>query len=91
MFNEKNCIWIKIYKIITISTFFAIITFGVIAGIGDATCEFLDLDLGGDTILDFVVWVLASGVVGIIQLVSNMLLIQLLNNVQIIREKAENN
>ena len=89
MFDEKNSRWIKIYKKITIITFFAFIIFGVIAGIGDVTSEFLDFDLGGDTFFDVIVWVLACGAVGFIQLTFNMLVIQLLNNVQIIREKAE--
>ena len=92
MFDEKNCKWIKIYKMLTIATFFAFIIFGIVAGIGDASCEFLDIDIGGDIIFfDLILWVLAGGVVGFIQLVFNMLVIQLLNNVQIIREKAEEN
>lgn len=91
MFDEKSCKWIHFYKVITIVTFFAFIVFGIIAGIGDASCEFLDKDLGGDTFFDFVIWVLAGGAVGFIQLAFNMLVIQLLNNVQIIREKLEKN
>ena len=91
MFDEKNFIWISIYKVVTIITFFAFILFGMVAGIGDLSSEFLDLDLGGDTFFDFVIWFLAGGFVGFIQLVLNMLVIQFLNNVQIIREKLEKN
>ena len=65
--------------------------FRIVAGIGDATNSFLDLDLGGCTIVfDFLVWTIAGIIVSFIQLTFNMLVIQLLNNVQIIREKAEN-
>jgi hypothetical protein len=35
------------------------------------------------------VWVLIGGIVGFWQLVPNMLIIQFLNNIQIIREKIE--
>ena len=91
MFNEKSGKWIRIYKGITVAAFWIFIAFGVIAGFGDSTAEFLDIGIGGDDdgLLDFIVWVLACGVVGFVQLVANMLVIQLLNNVQIIREKVE--
>lgn len=91
MFDEKSCKWIKVYKCLTVIAFFVFIVFGIVAGIGDAMNSFLDLDLGGCTIVfDFLVWAIAGIIVGFIQLTFNMLVIQLLNNVQIIREKAEN-
>ena len=62
------------------------------AGIGDSADSFLDLDLGGCTIVfDFLVWAILGITVGFIQLIFNMLVIQLLNNIQIIREKVEKN
>ena len=99
MFDEKSCKWIQIYKVLTIIIFLVIIAFGIIAGFGDGSTLFLDADpwpFYRSDILeyyfelgDFIIWVLASGVVGIIQLASNMIVIQFLNNVQIIREKLE--
>lgn len=92
MFDEKSGKWIRIYKGITVAAFWIYIIFGLVAGIGDSSASFLDIGLGGDDdgFLDFVVWVLAGGIIGYVQLVVNMLVIQLLNNVQIIREKLEN-
>ena len=88
MFDETNDKWIKIYKAITIILFFGILLFSLVAGIGDATDNFLDiLDIDG-VFFDFIVWILVGAVVGTIHLVVNMLLIQLFNNIQIIREKV---
>ncbi|MBQ9858204.1 MAG: hypothetical protein IJO77_04310 [Oscillospiraceae bacterium] len=92
MFNEKSNGWINIYHGVVITLFILIISFGVIGAFGDASAEFLDIGLGGDDdgILDFMVWILISGIMGVVYLVTNMLIIQLLNNIQIIREKMEN-
>ena len=91
MFDEKKCCWIKIYKAIIITLFFCAIIFGIVAGIGDASSKYLDIGIGGDDdgFLDFIVWVIASGFIGFIQLTANMLVLQLLNNIQIIRERLE--
>lgn len=91
MFDEKSSKWIRIYKGITIALFFVFVLFGLIAGIGDASGEILDFGIGGDDdgFLDFIIWLIVGAGVGFIQLVANMLLIQLLNNVQTIREKLE--
>ena len=91
MFNEKDPAWIQLYKIFTIVGFFAIAIFGIIAGIGDYTSDFLDLDLGGDTFFDIVVWFVGSVAIGYILLIFNMLTIQLVANIQTIREKIERN
>ena len=90
MFDETNDKWIKIYKAITIILFFGILIFSLVAGIGDALGDFLDIGIGGDDngFFDFIVWILVGAVVGTIHLVVNMLLIQLFNNIQIIREKV---
>lgn len=90
MFDETNDKWIKIYKAITIILFFGILLFSLVAGIGDASSDFLDIGIGGDDdgFFDFIVWILVGAVVGTIHLVVNMLLIQLFNNIQIIREKV---
>lgn len=91
MFDERSGKWIKIYRGLTIALFWLFIAFGILAGIGDSSSAFLDIGIGGDDdgFLDFIVWVLAGGFVGFIQLVTNMLIIQFFNNVQIIREKIE--
>lgn len=91
MFGEKSEKWIKIYRGLTIALFWLYIAFGILAGIGDSSAEFLDIGIGGDDdgFLDFIVWVLAGGFVGFIQLATNMLIVQFFNNVQIIREKIE--
>lgn len=91
MFDERSEKWIRIYRGITIVIFWICVVGGVLGGIGDATSGFLDFGLGGDDdgILDLMVWVLGIGGYGCVQLVVNMLIIQLLNNVQIIREKVE--
>lgn len=92
MFDERSEKWIRIYKGITVAAFWIYIIFGVIAGIGDCSAEYLDIGIGGDDdgFLDFIVWVLAGGIVGYVQLVANMLVIQFLNNVQTIREAVTN-
>ncbi len=90
MFNEKSHAWIKIYKIITIVLCFTFATLGFIFGIGDASAEYMDIGIGGDDdgFLDFMLWQIVGVAVGFIHLVSNMLVIQLLNNVQLIRESV---
>ena len=90
MFNEKSTQWIGIYKVLTVLAFWFFIVLGLVAGIGDYSCAFLDIDIGGDTFFDVILWVIIGAIVAFAQLVANMLIIQLLNNVQIIREKIEN-
>lgn len=91
MFDETNDKWIKIYKVITIILSFGILLFSFIAGIGDASGNYLDIGIAGDVdgFFEFIVWILVGAVVGTIHLVVNMLFIQLFNNIQIIRKKVE--
>ena len=92
VFNVNSSKWIKQYWVITVAAFFIIIIFGFIAGIGDATDNFFDYDITGsyNDFLDFLIWFIGGILIGYIQLVANMLIIQFLNNVQTIREKTEN-
>ena len=91
MFDEKNGKWIKIYKKITVVLFWLFVALGVFA--------FFDNWLGGEFFnsnyfgyfLDGILLLAVFICVGYVQLVSNMLIIQFLNNVQIIREKIEKN
>ena len=92
LFNEKSKIWIKCYKIIAMVLFFLFVGLGVIGGICDCfALDPFDVGLGGDDdgLLDLLVWLIIGGGFGFLQLVSNMLIIQLLNNIQIIRKKLE--
>ena len=73
MFDEESSIWIKIFKGFTI-----IICIGALIG------GFIFLFETGDPVF-FGIMIAASVVVYI----TNMLIIQFLNNVQIIREKLE--
>lgn len=87
-FDEKEGKWIRFYKGLTVAFFWILIIFGFIGGIGDASGEFLDI-MWDDNFGEFLLWVVVCGVIAFVQLVTNMLVIQLLHNVQIIREKAE--
>ena len=88
MFDERSSKWIKIYKTITVVLFWLFAGLGVLGGLGDATGEFMDAGMGGDDdgLLDFLVWVILGGGLAFIQLTANMLIIQLLDNVQAIRQ-----
>lgn len=87
-FDEKDGKWIGFYRGITVLFFWILLIFGFIAGIGDASGGFLDL-MWDDNFAEFLAWFVGCGVIAFAQLVTNMLVIQLLNNVQIIREKLE--
>ena len=91
MFDVKSDCWIRFYKTLTIILFFLFVVFGIVAGIGDCSSEYLDIGIGGDDdgFLDLFVWILSGSFLGFSQLVANMLIIQLLNNVQLIREQVE--
>ena len=92
LFNERSKIWIKCYKIIAIVLFFIFAGLGLIGGICDCFgIDPFDIGLGGDDdgLLDLLVWIIVGGGFAFFQLVSNMLIIQLLNNIQIIRKKVE--
>lgn len=92
MFDERSDKWIGIYKGVTVAIFLIFSIFGLIGGICDSTCaDFLDIGLGGDDdgFLDFIVWILIGGGIGFIQLVTNMLVINFLDNVESIRYYAK--
>ncbi len=87
MFNEKSSIWIKIYKTITLIIFWLYVLAGVVMFLMglDGSLWWID---GG--IIDGIIGLAGSFIAGYITLVVNMLIIQFLNNVQLIREKLEN-
>lgn len=91
MFNEKSEKWIKIYKTITIVAFWCWVAVGAYAAYDNYFVgNIFDIYIG-NYFLSSVILVLCGLAVGYAQLVVSMLVIQFLNNVQIIREKIENN
>ena len=87
MFDERSEKWIKIYKNITVIMFWLYVAAGVAMFFMGLDGWFGWLD---DGFLDGLIGLAAGVGVGYITLVVNMLVIQFLNNVQIIREKIEN-
>lgn len=86
MFNEKSNQWIKIFKGYTKVMFWICIVAAVILCIlGWCDCFWITNSIFIDGLI-----LLACGVfAAFAQLVVNMLIIQYLNNVQVIREKVE--
>lgn len=80
LFDERSGRWIKILKVFTQVMFWLYIAAGAIL--------FL-VSLAEDTVEIGFVFLLGGVLVAFVQLVVNMLVIQLLNNVQVIREKLE--
>ena len=87
MFNEKSSIWIKIYKTITLIIFWLYVLAGVVMFLMGLEGSLWWIDGG---IIDGIIGLAGSFIAGYITLVVNMLIIQFLNNVQLIREKLEN-
>ena len=81
MFDENSEAWIRIYKSITVVLFWIFNISGLVAGIV----------VGGSNFIVCIMLLLAGVFLACIQLVVNMLVIQFLNNVQIIRKKIEQN
>ena len=83
MFNENSDSWLSIYKGLTIFFFFAFIIGGFVFGI---------IDMGEGIVFDaegfcIPIWLIIGVVVAFVQLVTNMLIIQLLKNVKAIKDK----
>ena len=81
-FDENNGRWISIYKGITIFLFFALIIGGIVFGI-------IDNDQGIIiwSYLALFIWPLIGIVCAMIEFTLNMLLIQVIQNVRLIKEK----
>ena len=84
MFNENDCKWIRYYKTFTIIMFWLFIAATAVMAILGWCGEFWIIDAG---FLDGIVFLASGLVVAYGHLICNMLIIQLLNNVQVIREK----
>lgn len=93
-FDERSPRWIRIYRGITIALFFIFAAAGFIFGIVDAADDITPLAWSLEPrFWAFPIWTVIGVLVGYIQLVCNMLIIQLLDNVKAIRtmmEKAAN-
>ena len=89
MFDEKSSIWIARYKKFVIFSFWALLIGGILLGIFDITAT-IDI-LFDDTLLDLLLWSVIGAILAYAQLLSGMLLLNFLNNVQTIREKIEQN
>ena len=87
-FDEKSDKWIKALKVYTIVLFYLYITAGVVCCIGtwvDWWIYITDIPF-----LNGIICLAAGFFLAFFQLCFKMLIIQLLNNIQIIRKKAEN-
>lgn len=89
-FDERSPRWIRIYRGITIALFFIFAIGGFIFGIVDALGEITPLACHLENLFwAFLFWTVIGVLVGYIQLVCNMLIIQLLDNVNAIRTMME--
>ncbi|NMA23631.1 MAG: hypothetical protein GX938_09040 [Spirochaetales bacterium] len=91
MFDKKSYKWIDIYRGIVIAFLWIYIAAGVYAFIDNQWIgDIFDIYIAGGYFIGSTLLLFAGFAIGYVQLVANMLIIQLLNNVQIIREKIEN-
>ena len=87
--DEKNPIWIKIYKFIVIFGAIAILIGGIIWGCDEATYTYYYGYKTGFDFLTFLMYAALSVVAAAVEWVSGMLVVNFLSNVQTIREKLE--
>lgn len=86
MFDETSGKWIKIFKGYAVAKFWLYVIAGAIMCFVGWSGELRWID---DGFLDGIIWLAGGFLLAYVQLVVNMLIIQLLNNIQIIREKVE--
>ena len=90
MFDERSEKWIKYFKTVTIIAFWFWIVFGGWAAFDNCwNCDVFDIYIADGWFIGSALLFLGSFAIGFTQLVTNMLIIQFLSNVQIIREKLE--
>ena len=86
MLDERSSVWVKLFKIYTliITWLFALATLiCAIAGLTEGIC------ITEEPALDGLILLVGGAIITVSQLLGNMLIIQLLNNVLIIRDKVE--
>ena len=86
MFDEKSGVWIKIYRIYTIVMFWVLLIVGFILCCVAWSDELYIIE---DYFLNGLLFLLAGAFLAFTQLIINMLIIQLLNNIQQIRQKVD--
>ena len=86
MFDEKSPKWIRIYTSYTKVLFWLYIIAGAMMCLAGWSGE---LDLIDEGFIDGLVGMAGFGLIAFVHLTVNMLIIQFLNNVQLIREKLE--
>lgn len=86
VFNEKSDMCLKIYKGYTKIMFGLLIVFAFILAFKGYNC---DIDITNSYMLDAFILFIVGIFAACAHLVVNMLIIQFLNNVKIIREKIE--
>ena len=85
-FNERSSIWIKIFRVYTIVMFWLFLIAGFILCYLSWNEHFLITD---SYILDGIILLGCGCFLAFTQAVANMLILQLLSNIQLIREKIE--
>lgn len=89
MFDERSKVWIKVLKIVVVATFCIFALAGIVFGISDMACGFVDADIIGDDGLgDLLIWVIIFGIPAALDLSVGMLMVNFFTNVQDIREKV---
>lgn len=89
-FDIRSSRWIKALRVITILIAIALIIAGFVTGIRDANGEGKDrLYFEDAEFFEFVVWFLAGIAVSVVYTATSMALIQLLDNVETLRKKAD--
>lgn len=89
MFDERSDKWIKIFKGYTVVMFWLYMIAGIVLGILCLSGELELIDRGseGAEVVGFIICLVGGFFLAYAKLVVNMLIIQFLNNVQIIRKK----
>ena len=89
MFDERSKVWINVFKNVVVATFCIFALAGIVFGISDMSCGFVDADIiGDDSIGDFLIWVIIFGIPAALDLSVGMLMVNFFTNVQDIREKV---
>lgn len=86
IFDEKNPIWINAYKTISVIIFFILIALSLVFGILGLTCI---VSITNYPFLDGIILLGLGLIASFAELIVSMVIVQLLTNVQIIREKLE--
>ena len=88
MSDERNGIWIKVFKYTVIIACCILVLVGIVFGISDASAGFIDIDIiGDDDFGDFIIWIIIFGICAAYNWITGMLIANFFTNVQDIRVK----